>query len=176
MNGIHPIFFVSSNNTSDCSESEDQLREHSSKIYESTPYRPTHQHSNLIETKEQIEDVLSNISSSGSNTPEQSFDVKDILRQVNETRNGNFSYSFFYSLQRLVHNRVKHPTQVIQRIERMKIESSNKLWTNPMRTNNRDNIRRFLYLTSLLCLLVVVLFKEKDIQMTETNKTIRRFI
>lgn len=74
---MRPIFFVSSNNTSDCSESEEHR---ASKIYESTPYRANHPRS----TKEQIEDVLSNISSSGSSLPEQSFDVKDVLRQVKD--------------------------------------------------------------------------------------------
>ncbi len=75
---------MSSNNTSDCSEPEDTTRrDQCSKMFESTPYRRNYQHSNLIQSKEQIEDVLSNISSSPSRVPEQSFDVKEILRQVN---------------------------------------------------------------------------------------------
>ena len=76
------MFFVSSNNTSDCSGSEDNPRIKSSKMFESTPYRKNHKLSNLIHGKVQIEDVLSNISSSSSSTLEQSFDVKDIIRQV----------------------------------------------------------------------------------------------
>ena len=79
MKAIRPIFFVSSNNTSDCSEPEDRC----SKIFESTPYRKTYQRWNIIQSKEQIEDAVSNISSSSSSTePEQSLDVKEILRQV----------------------------------------------------------------------------------------------
>jgi len=92
---IRPIFFVSSNNTSDCSESEDSLRDQCPKIFESTPYQKNHKRSNLIQSKAQIEDVLSNISSSASSTLEQSFDVKDILRQVDtqsrEASNANSS-------------------------------------------------------------------------------------
>ncbi len=51
-------------------------------MFESTPYRKTHTYSNIIQSKAQIEDVLSNISSSSSSAPEQSFDAKDIFRQV----------------------------------------------------------------------------------------------
>ena len=51
-------------------------------MFESTPYRKNHKYSNIIQSKAQIEDVLSNISSSPSSAPEQSFDVKDILQQV----------------------------------------------------------------------------------------------
>ncbi|CAF0730512.1 unnamed protein product [Rotaria sordida] len=79
---IRPMFFLSPNNTSDCSGSEDNLRGQSFNILQSTPYRRNHKHSNIIQSKRQIEDVLSNISSSLSSTPEQSFDVKDIIRQV----------------------------------------------------------------------------------------------
>ncbi|CAF2392012.1 unnamed protein product [Rotaria sp. Silwood2] len=79
---IRPTFFLSSNNTSDCSGSEDNLRDQSFNIFQSTPYRKTRKCSNVIQSKAQIEDVLSNISSSLSSTPEESFDVKDILRQV----------------------------------------------------------------------------------------------
>ncbi|UJR35666.1 hypothetical protein I4U23_028416 [Adineta vaga] len=81
---IRPIFFVSSNNTSDCSGSEDNLRDHHPKLFESTPYRRYCQQPDVIQTKAQIEDVLSNIpsSSSSSKASEQSFDVKDILQQV----------------------------------------------------------------------------------------------
>jgi len=82
LKSIRPIFFVSSNNTSDCSETEDNLRDRCSKLFESTPYRKNHQRSNRIQTTEQIEDVLSDISSSGSSIPEQSFVVEDIMRQV----------------------------------------------------------------------------------------------
>lgn len=60
---MRPMFFVSSTNTSDCSEVEENYRDRCSKIFESTPYRKTHSH----------------ISSS---SPEQSFDVKEILRQA----------------------------------------------------------------------------------------------
>lgn len=89
MKSIRPIFFVSSNNTSDCSESEDTRRDRCAKIFESTPYQRTYQHWNLIQSKEQIEDVLSNISSSSSSEPEQSFDMKEILRQVKIIENMN---------------------------------------------------------------------------------------
>lgn len=73
------MFFVSSNNTSDCSETEENYRERYSKILQSTPYRKVYSRLNRIEVKTQIDDVLSNISSS---SPEESFDVKEIIRQV----------------------------------------------------------------------------------------------
>jgi hypothetical protein len=52
-------------------------------MFESTPYRKNDKHSHVIQSKAQIEDILSNISSSPSSTPEKSFDIKDILQQVN---------------------------------------------------------------------------------------------
>ena len=75
---------MSSDNASECSGSEETLRDQSSKMFESTPYRKNYKQSHVIQSKAQIEDILSNISSSASSTPEQSFDVKDILQQVNK--------------------------------------------------------------------------------------------
>jgi len=82
LKSIRPIFFVSSNNTSDCSGTEDNFRDQCPKIFESTPYRKIHKPLNVIQSNIETDDVLSNISSSSSSAPEQSFDVKDILRQV----------------------------------------------------------------------------------------------
>lgn len=86
------MFFFSSNNTSDCDEPEESLRNQTSKLFQSTPYRKNPKCSNINQTKEQIEDVLSNISSSSSSTLEQSFDVKDILQQVISMKILNQSY------------------------------------------------------------------------------------
>ncbi|CAF3377809.1 unnamed protein product [Rotaria sp. Silwood1] len=79
---IHPMFFLSSNSTSDCSGSEDNRRDEPFNIFQSTPYRKNYKYSNVIQSKAQFEDVLSDISSSLSSTSEQSFDVRDIVRQV----------------------------------------------------------------------------------------------
>lgn len=73
-----PIFFLSSNNTSDCSEPEDNHRDQLFDRFQSTPHAKNSKYCNII----QHEDALSDISSSLSSTPEQSFNVKDILRQV----------------------------------------------------------------------------------------------
>jgi hypothetical protein len=64
-------------------------------MFESTPYRTNHKTTNVIQSKVQIEDVLSNISSSSSSILEQSFDVKDIVRQVKSMKNMNELYCFF---------------------------------------------------------------------------------
>ncbi|CAF4059547.1 unnamed protein product, partial [Rotaria magnacalcarata] len=77
---IRPMFFLSSNNTSDCSETDENVQDHPVTTFQSTPYRNIHKYSNLDQSRPQNEDALSNISS--SNLPEESFDVKDIIRQV----------------------------------------------------------------------------------------------
>ncbi|CAF1020268.1 unnamed protein product [Adineta ricciae] len=79
LKSIRPMFFVPSDHTSDYSGSEENLRDHYPKLFESTPYR---RNINIIQSKQAVEDVLSNISSTSSTISEQSFDVKDILRQV----------------------------------------------------------------------------------------------
>jgi len=90
---MRPMFFVSSTNTSDCSEVDENYRDRCSKIFESTPYRKTHSRSNIVKTQEQIDDVLSNISSS---SPEPSFDTKEILRQVKTSFQRTFLHSFLH--------------------------------------------------------------------------------
>ena len=83
MKSIRPLFFVPSNNTSDCSEPEDTRRDRCAKIFESTPYRKNHEGWKGMQSKEQMPDVSSHVSSSPSpSRPEESFDVKEILRQV----------------------------------------------------------------------------------------------
>ncbi|CAF3398865.1 unnamed protein product [Rotaria socialis] len=77
---IRPMFFLSSNNTSDCSETDENVQDHPVTTFQSTPYRNIHKYSNLNQSRPQNEDTLSDISS--SNLPEESFDVKDIIRQV----------------------------------------------------------------------------------------------
>ena len=79
-----PIFFVSSNNTSDCSGAEDNPCDNIPRVFQSTPYRRTYKPSPLIQNKMQIEDTLSDISSSSSGTLEQSLDVNEIVRQVRD--------------------------------------------------------------------------------------------
>lgn len=77
------MFFVPSNNTSDCSGTEDSTSEIYSKVFQSTPYRRiTNQSPLIIHSKATIDHHISNISSSSSDTLEQSLDVKDIVRQV----------------------------------------------------------------------------------------------
>lgn len=77
------MFFVPSNNTSDCSGTEESNSDLYAKVFQSTPYRRVTKQSPLIHSKAQIDDDdLSDISSSSSDTLEQSLDVKDILRQV----------------------------------------------------------------------------------------------
>lgn len=77
------MFFVPSNNTSDCSGTEDSTSEIYSKVFQSTPYRRiTNQSPLIIHSKATIDHNVSNISSSSSDTLEQSLDVKDIVRQV----------------------------------------------------------------------------------------------
>jgi hypothetical protein len=68
-------------------------------MFESTPYRRSYPRWNIIRSKEQIEDALSNISSSSSaiTEPEQSFDVKEILQQVKIIETINSS-SYIYRI------------------------------------------------------------------------------
>ncbi|CAF3843746.1 unnamed protein product [Adineta steineri] len=82
LTSIRPIFFVSSNNTSECSGSEENVRDSYPKYFESTPYRRNFKRTDIIQSKLQIEEALSNVSSSSSSTLEPSVDVKDIIRQV----------------------------------------------------------------------------------------------
>jgi len=119
---MRPMFFVSSTNTSDCSEVDENYRDRCSKIFESTPYRKTHSRSNIVKTQEQIDDVLSNISSS---SPEPSFDTKEILRQVKTSFQRTF-FAFISAYRRLPLNRSRNLIQTAQWVI-MKMKKKKKI-------------------------------------------------
>ena len=78
------MFFVSSTNTSDCSGADETVRDSGLAIFQSTPYRRNQRHSPSAHPIAHMENIISDISSSSSDTLAQSFDVQDIVRQVNE--------------------------------------------------------------------------------------------
>lgn len=93
------MFFLPSNNTSDCSECDENNCDELIRTFQSTPYRKNMKYTKIIQSNRENEDVLSNISSSLSSTPEESFDMKEIIRQVKDCM--NYDIIFFFSINKV---------------------------------------------------------------------------
>ena len=155
-----PTFFVSSNNTSDCSGTEDNPRDSFPRMLQSTPYRRIYKPSPLARNKVQIEDALSDISSSSSDTLEQSLDVNDILRQVRSRMITHLVLELFcFPSSRCIVNLVTPPKRTIRSTTTLRIEPSNEhsmKWTIKIQYHSS---RRSLSLIFHQCWPVVVLFE-----------------